>query len=239
MKLITFKQRISQFETDNWFGEYLYFKAIDRVSYPRKAIENLSLVDVTQVMRPFLLMWGQMARTINRKGTEWEKLHKNLQSKCHVFERFMDLTILEASFDDSIRHDICEVYDAVRVRNIGPTSVGKLLHLLLPDFFVPWDDEIRKNEMNRLGFEKDGQSLSFGHSCLEYARFLEKIHAELNSMLSAASGTEGKSITDIIEEVLKIRPEVSTERLGPEYIHKKTLAKLFDEYAWASVWKGF
>ena len=62
---------------------------------------------------------------------------------------------------------IARIFDGImEVRLIGPTSASKVLHVLAPDFFMMWDDEIRAKIRLEKPFPRSGKG---------YAEFMEEM----------------------------------------------------------------
>jgi len=98
--------------------------------------------------------------------------------------------------------------DLESLKNVGPTSASKILHLLKPEFFIMWDRPIaehyRLNPTAKIVEE-------------EYCKFLAKMREILNTLLKECS-----------RKYLSERPE---EDLIRKY-GNKPLTKLIDEYNW-------
>jgi len=69
--------------------------------------------------------------------------------------------------DKSKESKIIETFDSLRGK-IGPTCASKVLHLLQPELFVPWDNDIRQKLFQL--WEGNGA---------DYLRFLQYAKAKL------------------------------------------------------------
>lgn len=235
MKFQEFVKGVNAFEEENWFGEYVYFKTIEKLSGVQADALSLRPADVKDVIRMFLLQWGQMARTINRKGTEWDKLCNNITGRAKAFRRLQNIEIL--TFGQSDEQYVAELYNAIHVKNIGATSISKILHVLNPKLFVPWDVEIRLNTREGLGYRNAGQlGKPFSESASGYVAFLRSARDEVKGALLEKAKTPA-DISTVVGEILSERLEVQGGRLEQEYKWMKTLAKLIDEYNWYCAWK--
>jgi len=75
MKYAELIEKIRNFEDSFWFGEYVYFKAIEKLEEVRADLSKLELEKhVKQIIRMFLTQWGQMGRTVGREDLDWERL---------------------------------------------------------------------------------------------------------------------------------------------------------------------
>ncbi len=105
-------------------------------------LSRITADEATKIIEPFLVKWGWMARVVHnpsRKG--W---HKLLAEKIRDHSKFLTSTrALDLSGKDLIseRSEIESCYNSFRTV-IGPTSAAKVLHLMAPNFFPPWDNAI-------------------------------------------------------------------------------------------------
>jgi len=68
---------IRNFEDSFWFGEYVYFKALEKLEEARADLCMLETEEhVKQIIKMFLIQWGRMGRTVERKNLNWEHLTK-------------------------------------------------------------------------------------------------------------------------------------------------------------------
>jgi hypothetical protein len=231
LKYVDFQTGICEFEKENWFGEVVYFAALERLRPFGSGSAKLKQQDVMGVIRMFLIQWGQMARAVNREGTDWNLLWSRLNGISPVLEQLRCERILDVKLE-SKRELISEAYESLESRNIGATSVSKILHLINPELFVMWDDNIRINESNKLGFKLNGERrLSFAEGLGGYLKYLRACQAEVKTALEDGKSVQSETLGDVLQRLLAERPEVEPSKLGPEYM-SKTLAKLMDEYNW-------
>ena len=222
MKYEELIEKIKRFEDEYWFAEYVYFKALEHLQDVRQDISRLKLKKhVKDIIHIFLSQWGQMARVVGKKDTEWDKLTDNLRRQKEAFQRLQHETLLSINFDDEeVAKHVRNLYKSAKVRNIGPTAISKILHLLNPGLFVMWDDEIRKKwkkKYPRINESADG-----------YLEFLRAVQGEVKEAIEEELGRSRKSEQEIVEEICTTLP---SKKLGSEY-RTKTLAKLVDEYNW-------
>lgn len=145
MKYNKLVENVKNFEKLFWFGEYMYLKAIDALEKIRSDLSLLKEEHLEQIIKIFLIQWGMMGRTVNRKELEWKKLHKQLRDSKEVFKKLHNKSLLEINLDDEeMAKSIKEAYSLMKIKYIGPTAISKILHLFNPEIFVMWDEEIRK-----------------------------------------------------------------------------------------------
>jgi len=209
---------IKNFEARHWFGEYVYFKTLEELKNVRKDLSTLTKARMEEVVKIFLLQWGQMGRTVNRKDLNWEQLTNNLRNQKESFRRLQSETLLDIDLDDKEVTDIImEVIKSVRVRHIGPTAISKILHLFNPELFVMWDDRIRKKYL-----------VGGNENC--YLDFLKAVRQDVEEAIEGHARKSGIDKEEIIERICR---ELPSKKLGQKY-SRKTLAKLIDEYNWIS-----
>ena len=84
-------------------------------------LSRITADEATKIIEPFLVKWGWMARVVFLTST-----------------RALDLSGKDLI---SERSEIRSCYNSFRTV-IGPTSAAKVLHLMAPNFFPPWDNAI-------------------------------------------------------------------------------------------------
>jgi uncharacterized protein YukE len=216
-------KKIEQNEKEYWFAEFVYFKALEQLEDVRRDVSELRLKEhVIDVIRIFLVQWGQMARAIEREKppTDWDKLTKNIKSQRDAFQRLAGKDLLSIDFDE-VAGDIECIYNKLaEVRNIGATATSKILHLLNPEVFVMWDGKIIEKYKEK--YEK------VGGNAKGYVEFLKAVQREVKEAIEEEAKRSGKSEKQIVEEICTNLP---SKKLGPEY-SRKSLTKLVDEYNW-------
>lgn len=227
MRFEEFKKRIEESEGKYWLPECIYFKALENLEYIRANLSKLEeQMHVQEIIKPFLINWGRMGRTVNRRDTEWGKLTQQLRDSNEFFQKLRDRSFLDIRFGErEAVNAIKEVYKSARVKNIGPTAVSKILHLLNPELFVMWDEEIRK----KYGVKGSADG---------YIEFLRKMQNEMNEALEEEAKRRGSNKDEIAKRICE---ELPSKKLGQEFIRhirKKTLAKLIDAYNWILCHQG-
>lgn len=205
----------SHFEKEIELTECIYFGAIEKLGDVRKNLNKLDDVQhVRRVIKPFLIQWGMMGRTVGREGLNWKKLSETLRSLEIDFDvlrnrRFLTIDLNKRKVSIAIKNIFS------RIRSIpyigGHTSTPKIMHLLNPEIFVMWDEAIRKtcNKRNK----------RITDSSTGYLEFLKEIQKELRLSLGAHQKETGGSLDELEKE---IRSKYKN----------KTLARIVDEYNW-------
>jgi len=208
MEFEKFIKVVREFEEEYGFADVLYLEAIKKLEKVRENPQELDERTAKRIIRPFLVNWGRMGRNVEREDFDWLRLIKAIKNQRENLGKLKKESLIGVQLEN-VSSIIEEVYNGTKVKNLGPTGISKILHLLNPELFMMWDDDIRKKIS-----KKPLKGSSKG-----YWNFLKWIKHEL------IEATEGH----IIEEI--------RNKIGGEYIDGKTLAKLADEYCWLTARK--
>lgn len=222
MKYQDLIDKVDKMEEETELAECMYFGANEKL---RNVQEDLGKLDdvqhIRRVIKSFLTQWGMMGRVVGKEGLDWKKLGETLRSLEKEFgelrgERFVHMNFDEERFSSAIK----EIYDKLdSIPYIGsPTAISKILHLLNPEIFVMWDNDIRKlykNKNNRIRDTPEG-----------YLEFLKEVQRELKEALEDAQRKTGKGLDEVEQEI------------RGRYKHK-TLARIVDEYNWITAHPNF
>jgi len=203
MKFERFIEVVRKFEEEDGFADVLYLEAIRKLEKVRENQQELDERMARRIIRPFLASWGRMGRNVERQNFDWRRLVEAIENQRQNLDKLKKGTILSIRLD-KVASIIKEVYNGTKIRHLGPTGISKMLHLLNPELFVMWDNNIRR----KIG-KKPFRASSSG-----YLNFLKWIQNEL------IEATKGRTVEEI------------RNKIGGEYIDRKTLAKLADEYCW-------
>ncbi len=145
----------------------------------------------------------------NFKGELW----KFLQTYEDIFEMIKDFigeTILQVNLTSPMKNTIAVIFDRIARctpggRRYESTDTSKILHAIVPKFFVMWEDEIRKAIV---GEGRDGRCYAF-----EFLPKMQKLAQKfVDSYIKEKGGNRESALNDI------------------EFMAKKPIAKLLDEY---------
>jgi len=148
-------------------------------------LHKITMKDIDEIVYPFLNRWGgcrlpRLPNVLIDVVTRADDYIKPLRS----------LSIEDADFlklSGKSRHPLILIERAFRMiseakagmRTLGPTATSKLLHLILPNLFVMWDDSIREYwgcQGNAVG----------------YSNFMLRMNLLVKSLLYEAKGDEKK-----------------------------------------------
>ncbi len=213
---------VDEFERETELGECIYFEAMKKLENVQTDLGKLDDVQhVKRVIKPFLVQWGMIGRVIGRKGLEWEKLGRMLRGLEKEFKQLRGKKLLTINFDEeSISSSIRAIYRELdSIPYIGsPTAISKILHLLNPEIFVMWDNDIREMYKKKNKHIRDTPE--------GYLEFLKETQKELKEAFEERQKQTGKNFNEIEQE---IRGRYKN----------KTLARIIDEYNWSKAHPNF
>jgi hypothetical protein len=205
----------SKLEEEYELTECIYFGAIEKLGEVQEDISKIDDVKhIRRIIRLFLINWGMMNRVVGRKDLEWKKLGETLRSLEKEFRELRDRKFLTTNFNENtISNAIRTIYGKLDpFPYLGsPTTLSKILHLLNPEIFVMWDNEIVKKYKKR--------NFRVSTTAEGYLEFLKDAQKEIKEALNDHQKESGKQL-DEIEKELRARCD------------NRTLARIVDEYNW-------
>jgi hypothetical protein len=222
MKYKDLLEKVDKFEEEIELTECIYFGAIEKLGDVQKELSKLGNVQhIRRVIKPFLIQWGMMGRVVGREGLDWKKLSETLRDLEKEFGEFRERKFISIDFDEEkFSSAIKKIYDKLDfIPYIGsPTAISKILHLLNPEIFVMWDNDIRKLYKNKNSRVRDTSE--------GYLEFLKDVQKELREALEERQREIGKGLDEVEQE---IRGRYK----------RKTLARIVDEYNWITAHPDF
>jgi len=206
---------VSKLEEEYELTECIYFGAIEKL---KEVQENISKIDdvkhIQRVIKLFLINWGMMNRVVGRKDLDWKKLGETLRSLEKEFRELRNRKFLTIDFNENtISNAIRTIYDRLDpLPYLGsPTTLSKILHVLNPEIFVMWDNEIVRKYKRR--------NFRVNTTAEGYLEFLKDAQKEIKEALNDYQKESGKQLCEI-EIDLRNR------------CNNRTLARIVDEYNW-------
>ena len=164
---------------------------------------NLPSFEVKKLFN-FIRSWDRFFRG------DPELFQKTYPQILAIIEKLKNERIENTEFTDELKKDIRDVFDLVANcaldNRYESTDASKILHTILPKFFVMWDKKIKDNLLGGGGL---GAVYAF--------RFLPKMQSELNEAINICMKDRIFKRQDAIDYIRK-------------NTNNKTLAKLADEY---------
>jgi hypothetical protein len=179
--------------------------------------DNLSLDDANKVL-DFLNKWGRCRLSHELAGSLLRSLQTVAMFVKPILNKRIEDTILkevvrtgrERLTVQRIAH--CAFDELASIAGFGPVPASKTLHVLVPGFFVMWDNAISR----RYGCRLRGYDYAF--------KFLPRMQAEIEECVADLKVSLGLNESQSLEY---IRDE-GARILG----ESRTVAKLVDEYNW-------
>jgi len=161
-------------------------------------LQSFNQKDIVTIIEPFLLAWGKMGRVLGHAGCKHiGNVLKSISGDLFDFRFYYiekDLAdvnnvakIFETVMDSTFKSDLGAT------KRIGPTATSKVLHLIAPDFFVMWDDDIMK-------FKYEEPTYVRGSHYEKFLSDMKQLLERLNPTVTAFSEKYGKTKTKIIDE---------------------------------------
>ncbi len=136
-----------------------------------------------------------------------------------ILKNFKHDAIIKVDFTDEVKNSISAIFDRVamcpRERRFESTDASKMLHAIIPDLFVMWDDKIRKAIVG--SDKRDGRCYAYEF----LVRMQEAVRECLNSYIAEKGGDYESAWAQI-------------SWMAGNY----TLTKLIDEYNYVRYTKG-
>ena len=161
----------------NELGEEDYLTAVQNAKRYSGNLSDLQREDLNNIISLFLNTWGQCRIPWKEKAIQNRLRELNLSSfdsrslaELVGFEKEETIEFIEQSF---------ERISSLKLgrRTFGPTATAKLFHLIVPDYFVMWDELIREQwgcAGNARGYSNFLLRMAFMAKQLHEARWSEK-----------------------------------------------------------------
>jgi hypothetical protein len=189
------KQYVSQIEKGNLTGVYKDC-IVEIAKIPFKDFDEKN---AGNVLEDYLYVWGKMGRVVGQNLFWQRDLTRIIRSKAKALENLRGKR-LENEQLKAHKTEIKEYYDSFQ-KIIWQVAAAKVLHLLCPDFFPLWDDDIAKAYRRVVG--KDEHIEKFSPD--DYFRFMEWVQEFImkhSKVLSELAATYGKTKVRILDECL-------------------------------------
>lgn len=144
-----------------------------------------------------------------------------------ILKGFEHATIEKINFSSEVKNAISVIFDRIamcpRKKRFESTDASKILHAIIPNLFVMWDDRIRKAI---IGYQKnDGR-------CYVW-EFLPKMQAAAKEYLSSHINEKGGDYEFTSQQISKMADNYSLAKLIDEYNYvrytkRKSLTEIRD-----------
>jgi hypothetical protein len=187
------------------------FKAQDFLRELRQSPEIVSSASIREYLIRFLNQWRcQLADSEDMA----ERIRGGIIGITEMLHRFDTMTLLGVDMHahKSLVRQIATKLDDIH--GLGPTSTAKILHVLNPAVFIPWDQPVRK--------EFGERSRSWWYD--DFLVWAQKVAHHVRDDFKEEFSPDDE-------------PEAYLSR-KLDYSPPKTLAKFIDEFFWIKVTKG-
>lgn len=166
----------------------------------------------------FLNHWG-----ITRRHFDVGKISKCIIDSKNLLEKFSNYRIETAELIP-LKDDIQDVFQRFLKATDSPVAASKVLHVLVPQFFVMWDNAIRAGYGCGIGNRWVAETTNE-----TYYIFLIRVQNKLRKAVQSYIGS--RSIKNLGEASNALKKELYANG-------RKTLAKIIDEYNFMKFTKG-
>ena len=183
-------------------SNYIYEKTMKEVK--QKDLGSITEKDVeSDIVKPYLYDWGRMGRVLGRyEFWDWEsKLVKQIRSNCETLEVFRTKDLQHAELSE-FKTDIERLYSSFK-EIVGRIGGAKVLHLLCPSLFPPWDNAIANTARKELA--PKGKNKVENFSPQDYYRFMcgiQYLLKKYDEVLSHLATKYGRTKMRIVDECL-------------------------------------
>lgn len=179
----------------------IYNKCVEDMS--KIDLQSITEQDVDQVIKRFLIKWGRMQRVLGEKKTpKWKNRLANLIQVNS--QRLNDLKIVDLSDVELGKYEtvIKDCYDSFK-EVVKRVAAAKVLHLICPNFFPPWDDSIIRAISEEIKKEYGIKLNVENCSGDDYYRFMQEIQnfiRKYEGLLSVLAREHGKTKVKIVDD---------------------------------------
>ena len=130
-----FTNIVSQYSKQYKLTEPIYINAI--TNFKQRKLSELTELDTTNILEPYLLEWGRMIRVLSKKGCE--KVRIMIVELSNQLVKFQGISLLDFDINEE-KEEINRIYaqfknTKAKNRNVGQTATSKILHIINPELF--------------------------------------------------------------------------------------------------------
>jgi len=168
-------------------------------------LDTISQKDVEDIVRPFLYEWGRMGRILGRtEFSNWPRGTATvIQKNSQELEQFKKCDLSDTRLNlKTHKPVIMQLYSSFN-KVVGQVAATKVLHLICPHFFPPWDNDIAAAVRSEIREKKPVTGNIDNFSPEDYYRFIQEIRTLLikhSDLISRLANKYGKSKVRILDE---------------------------------------
>lgn len=189
------KRYVDQIEKENPQG--VYKKCLGEIA--GIGLQSIDIESAGQVLKDYLYTWGKMGRVVGQNISWQSSLTREIRRKSDMLEGFRHKE-LENEALSGCEENIKKCYDSFQ-KIVWQVAAAKVLHLLCPNFFPPWENAIAKSYRRVVSKNRNIEDFSAD----DYYRFMEWIQRfikEHSKTLSELADYYGKTKVRIVDECL-------------------------------------
>jgi len=128
-----------------------------------------------------------------------------------ILKKFEHETIIKVCLSDEVKSSISVIFDKIarcpKIKRFESTGASKILHTIIPNLFVMWDEKIRKAIIGNK--ERDGRCYAF--------EFLPKMQKAAEEYLDSYVKENGGNYETATLQISKMADNYSLAKLIDEY----------------------
>jgi hypothetical protein len=159
--------------------------------------------DMADGIGVLLLTWN--AGFYRYGSPDFDSLHKCIEKNLGTIEGFKNrnITTLVETDEERVKQLFNDLLSALRrpkhkksPEAFSPVSVAKTLHILAPNFFPLWDDEIAKKGYGCYWYSPDRGALKYWQFMLKMKKIVESLHGQHDEVKALS----GRPVLKLIDE---------------------------------------
>lgn len=200
------REYVKRFEREfnQYNGDSVYTRSLDAMRIIH--LGSISEEDVTKIVEPFLYQWGRIGRVLGQdRFLGWQRnLSKKIQSNRDRLQHFRTKNLADADLNE-LELDTTVCYKSLK-EVVWQIAAAKVLHLVCPNFFPLWDNDIaeavRVELVRRRGRWKKLPEAFSGKDYHLYMKGAQSLLNNYKDLLSDLATEYGKPELKILDEFL-------------------------------------
>ncbi len=161
-------------------GRFRFYEA-----YMQNREPNVWLKSADVPLKEALLLFGWVHSWDPNFEGELYKFLQIYEGVFPILKQFQNENIVDIKFTDDIKNDLSKIFNSLakcgRTIRFESTDTSKILHAIIPDLFVMWDDKIKKAI---IGVRGSGSGKDYDGRCYVY-EFLPSMQISAKQFLDS------------------------------------------------------
>ena len=192
-------------------GRFRFYEA-----YMENREPNVWLKSAVVPLKEALLLFGWVHSWDPNFEGELYKFLQIYEGVFPILKQFQNKNIVDIKYTEAVKYDLSKLFDSLarcgRKIRFESTDTSKILHAIIPELFVMWDDRIKKAI---IGVRGSGSGKNYDGRCYAY-EFLPSTQISAKQFLDSFVREHGGDYDNASKQITK---------MADGY----TLAKLIDE----------